>query len=161
MFFRISSLFSQTNLIKVEAWKNKVNIALNIIKESDQNIFKEIVANSKIQVGELKEAGYAGFCEVEETSGGKILWIMIDVYELKNSSIQSISGLIIHEALHIKNRLHDLPGRNWGNFSYQEKLKEHVQIYNYELSFLKKINAFIEDIDGLKRLMIKEKIPIY
>jgi hypothetical protein len=155
------SLIAQNNLIQVESWKNKVQAALDVVRINEPDLFSEIISKSTIQAGDLKEAGYAGFCDVQETPSGKILWIMIALDELKNSSKKSIASLIVHEALHIKNRLHDLPGRNWGNFSYQEKIGEHTLIYNYELNFIKKIKASTDEIEGLKRLMQNEKIPIF
>jgi len=159
--FFCSTLFSQINLLRVDSWRDKVQAALSIVQINEPAIFKEIVAKSTIQSGDLKEAGYAAFCDVQETPTGKILWIMIGLDELNKSSQLEIASIIVHESLHIQNRLHDEPGRNWGNFTYKEKQREHTQIYNYELAFLKNAQASNDEIAGLKRLMRKEKIPIF
>jgi hypothetical protein len=158
--FLCSTLFSQINLLHVNSWRDKVEAALSIVQIKEPAIFKEIVSKSTIQAGDLKEAGYAAFCDVQESPSGKILWIMIGLDELKKSSQLEIASIIVHESLHIQYRLHDLPARNWGNFTYKEKQYEHTQIFNYELTFLKKFKGSNDEIAGLKRLMRKEKIPI-
>ena len=158
--FLCSTLFSQTNLLRVNSWRDKVEAALGIVEINEPAIFKEIVTKCTIQSGDLKEVGYAAFCDVQETSTGKILWIMIGLDELNKSSQLEIASIIVHESLHIQYRLHDQPGRNWGNFTYKEKQYEHTQIFNYELTFLKKLKGSNDEIAGLKRLMRKEKIPI-
>ena len=159
--FLCSTLYSQTSLLRVDSWREKVKAALSIVQINEPLIFREIVAKSTIQSGDLKEAGYAAFCDVQETPTGKILWIMIGLDELNKSSQLEIASIIVHESLHIQYRLHDEPGRNWGNFTYKEKQREHTQIYNYELAFLKNAQASNDEIAGLKRLMRKEKIPIF
>ena len=160
-FFSCSNLFSQINLLSVDSWREKVKAALAIVQINEPAIFKEIVTKSTIQSGDLKKAGYAAFCDVQETPNGKILWIMIGLDELNNSSQLGIASIIVHESLHIQYRLHDQPGKNWGNFTYEEKQHEHTQIFNYELAFLKNAEAPNDEIAGLKRLMRKEKIPIF
>lgn len=155
------NLFGQINLLSDKIWRNKVQAALEIVYKYEPALFNDIVVHSTIQAGDLRVAGYAGFCDIQETSSSKILWIMIGIEELKNSNKHYIAALLVHEALHLKIRLHDLPGRNWGNFTNQEKKAEHTQIYNYELGFMRRISAPNDDIEGLKRLMLHEKIQIF
>jgi len=162
LFFSFLSLtlFCQINLLSVDSWREKVQAALVIVEINEPSIFREIVTKSTIQSGDIKDAGYAAFCDVQETPTGKILWIMIGLDELNKSSQLEIASIIVHESLHIQYSLHDQSGRNWGNFTYREKQNEHTRIFNYELSFLRKVKESNEEIAGLKRLMRKEKIPI-
>jgi hypothetical protein len=154
------NLFGQINLVSDKIWRNKVQAALDIVYKYEPALFNNIIVNSTIQAGDLGVAGYAGFCDVQVTPSGKILWIMIGIEELKNSNKHFIASLLVHEALHLKNRLHDLSGRNWGNFTNLEKKAEHTKIYNYELDFMRRILAPYDEIEGLKRLMRNEKIQI-
>ncbi len=155
------NLFGQINLLGEQAWRNKVEAALDIVRVFEPNLYKDIVVHSTIQAGDLRVAGYAGFCDVQESSSGKILWIVIGIEELRTSNKHYIASLLVHEALHLKNRLNEQPGRNWGNFTNQEKKAEHTQIYNYELDFMRRILTPYDDIEGLKRLMINENIKIF
>jgi hypothetical protein len=81
------NLFGQINLVSDKIWRNKVHAALDIVYKYEPALFNNIIVNSTIQAGDLGVAGYAGFCDVQVTPSGKILWIMIGIEELKNSKM--------------------------------------------------------------------------
>jgi hypothetical protein len=77
---------------------------------------------------------------------------MIDREALNEYDYKMIASILIHESWHLKFRDHGA-GKNWGNMTEQEQKAEHSYIYNYQIAFLKKVNAPESDIYHYKILM--------
>jgi hypothetical protein len=124
LFFFISlfstPLFSQIEIIDVgDGWKNKVQLAISLIKETDSTYYKHLMKN-------CNQIGF--WAEKYSTNEGKT--IFISRYDMQIESIQNIACVLIHESMHIELGKLNLP---------ITEFEEECLCYNYERQFLEKV----------------------
>jgi hypothetical protein len=153
IFFLLVSFLnsrSQQNLVNSQ-WKWKVDLALDLIKYNEPALFENTVKNSYIQIASIGK-NWDAFSRTEYLNNQKIQWIIIDLETIKTFNYKNIASLIVHEALHLKIQSEN----NSYTYTYRsenQKLKEHAYIFNYQLDFLKRINASHNDIQYYKDIM--------
>lgn len=137
----------------------KINAALAIVKKYEPVIFEQVITKAHIQFGELPYSTNVSFAiSNSEVNGHTRHWIMLNPRLMEDHSVDIVACILVHEAMHL--------GFNMGLFSScqqggnQKIEEEHVTIYNYELKFLKKIGASVQDITSRKAVMKQLSIPI-
>jgi hypothetical protein len=162
IFFSVCCLqvLGQKNLVH-ENWHGKIDAALYLIKQYEPVLFEQTVRQAYIQLSDCSKQGMAAFATKDYRVQETIEWIMIDVDQADKKSIKNLASLIVHEALHLKRWYHSNTGKTWGTMTPQERDQEHTYIFNYQLSFLKKIGANKSDISYYVYLMASLGLPIY
>jgi hypothetical protein len=113
-------LFGQIKVLDVgDGWKNKVELALQVVKKYDQEKYNKLVTY-------CKEVGFWNG-KYSTTEGDKIILSRI---ELNNKSINNIACTLVHESRHI---MLEKSGTKWDE-NFQE-----FMCYDYELNFALKI----------------------
>jgi hypothetical protein len=153
-------VLGQNNLVH-ENWRGKIDAALYLIKQYEPVLFEQVVSRAYIQLSDCAKRGMAAYATRDYRFRETIEWIMIDVDQADKNSIKNLASLIVHEALHLKMWDHGNTGKNWGTMTQQERDQEHTYIYNYQLSFLKKIKAKKSDIDYYAYLMATLGLPVH
>ena len=115
-------IFSQIKVEDVgDGWKNKIELALEIIKKTDSNYYKQVIDNCE-HIG-----FWAGKYSTNEGTS-----IYMTKYDFEINSIQNLACIIVHESKHIelaKNKI-----------ILSEKEEECV-CYTYEKEFLFKVET--------------------
>lgn len=113
--------FGQIRVLDVgDGWKTKVESALQVIKKTDREKYKNLTTY-------CKEIGFwnGNFSTTED--GNKII---LSRKELNNKSINNIACAIVHESRHL---MLEESGVGWDE-NFQE-----FMCYDYELKFAKKV----------------------
>lgn len=115
-------IFSQIKVEDVgDGWKNKIELALEIIKKTDSNYYSHVINNCK-HIG-----FWSGKYSTNEDSS-----IYMTKYDFEMNSIQNLACIIVHESKHIelsKNKI-----------VLSEKEEECI-CYTYEKEFLFKVEV--------------------
>jgi len=115
-------IFSQIKVEDVgDGWKNKIELALEIIKKTDSNYYSHVINNCK-HIG-----FWSGKYSTNEDSS-----IYMTKYDFEINSIQNLACIIVHESKHIelsKNKI-----------VLSEKEEECI-CYTYEKEFLFKVEV--------------------
>ena len=115
-------IFSQIKVEDVgDGWKNKIELALELIKKTDSNYYSHVINNCK-HIG-----FWSGKYSTNEDSS-----IYMTKYDFEINSIQNLACIIVHESKHIelsKNKI-----------VLSEKEEECI-CYTYEKEFLFKVEV--------------------
>lgn len=115
-------IFSQIKVEDVgDGWKNKIELALQLIKKTDSNYYSHVINNCK-HIG-----FWSGKYSTNEDSS-----IYMTKYDFEMNSIQNLACIIVHESKHIelsKNKI-----------VLSEKEEECI-CYTYEKEFLFKVEV--------------------
>ncbi len=115
-------IFSQIKVEDVgDGWKNKIELALELIKKTDSNYYSHVINNCK-HIG-----FWSGKYSTNEDSS-----IYMTKYDFEMNSIQNLACIIVHESKHIelsKNKI-----------VLSEKEEECI-CYTYEKEFLFKVEV--------------------
>jgi len=113
-------VFGQIKVLDVgDGWKNKVELALQVVKKYDQEKYNKLTTY-------CSEIGFWGG-SYSTTEGDKIILSKI---ELNNKSINNIACALVHESRHI---MLEKSGTTW------DKNFQEFMCYDYELNFALKI----------------------
>jgi hypothetical protein len=113
-------VFGQIKVLDVgDGWKNKVELALQVIKKYDPEKYNKLITY-------CDEIGFWGG-SFSTTEGNKII---LSRTELNNKSINNIACALVHESRHI---MLEKSGTTWDE-NFQE-----FMCYDYELNFALKI----------------------
>lgn len=123
LIFTLLSLpvFSQIKIDDVgDGWKYKVDSALNLIKKTDPEVYKQVTSNCNYITYWI-----GNFSSTQDSST-----ILISTKDINIGSINNLACVIVHESHHLYFR------RN--NIKMTEK-EEELACYMFEYEFLKKI----------------------
>lgn len=160
--FSMKIVFAQHNLTAAP-WHDKVESALALIQEHEPVIY-ETIKTSYIQVGAISGENeiHAWAIALKETRYNKIIpWIMLDSKALTDFTVKNIAGLVLHEAIHLAYWDKGVDGKIHYSKSNADMKEEHTYIFNYQLNFLKKINASKNDLEFCLDIMRYLKLNIY
>lgn len=157
LFF--SNGYAQNNLIAPQ-WHDKVEKCLSIIEANDPEVY-QYMKSVYIQAGQISgsnEMSAWGFATVEPIyhSNGKstdISWIMLDSKGLSILSVNTLAGIVLHEAIHLHLWDRSMDGKYIYIKSDEDMDKEHAFIYQYQLDFLKKIHASQTELSFCMNIM--------
>ena len=137
----------------------KIKSALQIVKQFETEIYSKIITKAIIQFGIIPDKPGINFA-ISDQAGGKIYhWIMLNPILMNGFSNDIIACIIVHEAMHLGFDMSLYKNIKSDNAEVVDK-QEHTIIYNYELTFLKKIGASKGDIESRKQIMKQLSIPI-
>ena len=86
---------------------------------------------------------------------------MLDSKALTDFTVKNIAGLVLHEAIHLAYWDKGVDGKIHYSKSNADMKEEHTYIFNYQLNFLKKINASKNDLEFCLDIMRYLKLNIY
>ena len=137
----------------------KIKSALQIVKQFEPEIYSKIINRVIIQFGIIPDKPGINFAISDEVGGKIYHWIMLNPILMNGFSNDIIACILVHEAMHLGFDMSFYNNIETDNTEVVDK-HEHTIIYNYELTFLKKIGASKGDIESRKQIMKQLSIPI-
>jgi len=137
----------------------KIKSALQIVKQFEPEIYSKIINRVIIQFGIIPDKPGINFAISDEVGGKIYHWIMLNPILMNGFSNDIIACILVHEAMHLGFDMSFYKNIETDNTEVVDK-HEHTIIYNYELTFLKKIGASKDDIESRKQIMKQLSIPI-
>jgi hypothetical protein len=159
----VRCLTAQNILIRDSKAYDKTKRAIELVQKYEPDLFHSIVKTSVIQLGSRtadNSLEAAGFAILDERRDFNIPWIMLSPEFIKICSVKELSSVIVHEACHLRSmRIAKSQGSVYVSTGHEAYL-EHVEIYNYVLSYLGRIKSSEWEKEQCRVAMKLLNIPI-